>query len=103
METCCLSSCTHHIFCLSVFLSPFSLLSSCFRPLVPLLTFYSLESVDDDDCILQALAEQLGDFVEYVGGPEYVPLIITPLEMLAAAEDNSVRNKVLVSPFSYFI
>ena len=52
--------------------------------------------MDDDDCILQALAEQLGDFVEYVGGAEYVPLIITPLEMLAAAEETSVRNKVFI-------
>lgn len=28
-----------------------------------------IESVDDEDEVLLALAEELGNFVEYVGGP----------------------------------
>ena len=30
-----------------------------------------LESVEDEDEVLTALSEELGNFVEYVGGPEY--------------------------------
>jgi hypothetical protein len=32
-------------------------------------SFSPIESVDDEDEVLLALAEELGNFVEYVGGP----------------------------------
>ena len=54
------------------------------------------DSVDDEDVILQALAEQLGDFVQYVGGPEHVSEILVPLEVMAAAEEVTVRDAVCI-------
>ncbi len=45
--------------------------------------------------MLLALAEELGNFVEYVGGPPYAHLLLPPLEMLAAMEETVVRDKVI--------
>ena len=59
--------------------------------LLPFLT----DSLDDEDEVLLALAEELGKgFVEYVGGPEWAYLILAPLENLAAVEETLVRDKV---------
>ncbi|KAI5475357.1 hypothetical protein MNV49_001588 [Pseudohyphozyma bogoriensis] len=56
------------------------------------------ESLDDDDEILLALAEELGQgFVEYVGGEAYAHVILTPLEHLAAMEETLVRDKAAES------
>lgn len=52
------------------------------------------DSLDDDDEILLALAEELGQgFVEYVGGEQYAHLILVVLESLAAVEETLVREK----------
>ncbi|EPY53181.1 protein phosphatase regulatory subunit Paa1 [Schizosaccharomyces cryophilus OY26] len=51
------------------------------------------ESIDDEDEVLSALATQLGDFVDYVGGPEYAHVLLSPLENLAATEETLVREK----------
>jgi serine/threonine-protein phosphatase 2A regulatory subunit A len=40
------------------------------------------------------LGEELGNFVEYVGGPEYGHVLLSPLENLAAIEEPLVREKV---------
>ena len=56
--------------------------------------FSSLESIDDEDEVLLALAEELGNFVDYVGGPQYAHLLLAPLENLAAVEETVVRDKV---------
>lgn len=53
-----------------------------------------LESVEDEDEVLAALAEELGNFIEYVGGPEYAHVLLSPLENLAAIEEPLVREKV---------
>jgi hypothetical protein len=53
-----------------------------------------LESVEDEDEVLTALSEELGNFVEYVGGPEYGHVLLSPLENLAAIEEPLVREKV---------
>jgi serine/threonine-protein phosphatase 2A regulatory subunit A len=53
------------------------------------------ESVEDEDEVLVALSEELGNFVEYVGGPEYGHVLLSPLENLAAIEEPVVRDKVL--------
>ncbi|KAJ2219952.1 protein phosphatase 2A structural subunit, partial [Coemansia sp. RSA 485] len=45
------------------------------------------ESIDDEDELLLSLAEVLGDFVQYVGGPKYAYVLLRPLENLAAAEE----------------
>ncbi|KAH6589739.1 hypothetical protein BASA50_009832 [Batrachochytrium salamandrivorans] len=55
------------------------------------------ESVDDEDEILLALAEELGGFVDYVGGPSFAHILFTPLENLAAVEETVVREKAIES------
>ena len=53
------------------------------------------DSVDDEDEVLLALAEELGkSFEEYIGGTEYAHLILGPLENLSAVEETLVREKV---------
>jgi hypothetical protein len=53
-----------------------------------------LESVDDEDEVLLALSEELGVFVEFVGGPEHASVLLAPLESLANVEEAVVREKV---------
>ncbi|KAJ2799357.1 protein phosphatase 2A structural subunit, partial [Coemansia helicoidea] len=55
------------------------------------------ESIDDEDELLLALAELLGDFVQYVGGPKYAFVLLRPLENLATAEETVVRDKAVES------
>ena len=53
------------------------------------------DSVDDEDEVLLALAEELGrNFEEYIGGKEYAQVILGPLENLSAVEETLVREKV---------
>ena len=52
------------------------------------------ESVEDEDEVLTALSEELGNFVKLVGGPEYGHVLLSPLENLAAIEEPLVRGKV---------
>lgn len=55
------------------------------------------DSVDDEDEVLLALAEELGrNFDEYLGGPEYAHLLLGPLENLSAVEETLVRDKVRI-------
>ncbi|KAK0533154.1 protein phosphatase 2A structural subunit [Tilletia horrida] len=56
------------------------------------------DSLDDEDEVLLALAEELGSgFVEYLGGPPYAHLLLGPLENLAAVEETVVRDKAAES------
>jgi serine/threonine-protein phosphatase 2A regulatory subunit A len=56
------------------------------------------ESLDDDDEVLLAIAEELGrGLEEYLGGAEYAHLLLPPLENLAAAEETLVRDKATES------
>jgi serine/threonine-protein phosphatase 2A regulatory subunit A len=43
---------------------------------------------------LVALSEELGNFIEYVGGPAWGHVLLSPLENLAAIEEPVVRDKV---------
>ena len=43
------------------------------------------------------IAEQLGDFVKYVGGPTYASVLIPPLKSLIDSEENFVRQKAIDS------
>ncbi|XP_049533428.1 serine/threonine-protein phosphatase PP2A 65 kDa regulatory subunit isoform X2 [Anopheles darlingi] len=61
--------------------------------LIPFLT----ESIYDEDEVLLALAEQLGNFIPLVGGPEYAMYLIPPLESLATVEETVVREKAVES------
>lgn len=46
---------------------------------------------------MTALSEELGGFIEYVGGPEYGHVLLSPLENLAAIEEPLVRDKAVES------
>jgi serine/threonine-protein phosphatase 2A regulatory subunit A len=52
------------------------------------------ESVEDEDEVLTQLSEELGKFVDFVGGPEFAHVLLSPLENLAAIEEPLVREKV---------
>lgn len=54
------------------------------------------ESVEDEDEVLTALSDELGGFVEYVGGPTYAHVLLSPLENLASIEEPLVRDKVRI-------
>lgn len=51
--------------------------------LIPFLT----ETIYDEDEVLLALAEQLGQFITLVGGPEFAYCLLPPLESLATVEE----------------
>lgn len=55
------------------------------------------ESVEDEDEVLTALSQELGVFVEYVGGPAWGHVLLSPLENLAAIEEPLVREKAVES------
>lgn len=56
------------------------------------------DSVDDEDEVLLALAEELGrNFEEYIGGPPYAHVLLGPLENLSAVEETLVRDKAAES------
>jgi hypothetical protein len=55
----------------------------------------SVDSLDDEDEVLLAVAEELAKFVPLVGGPEYAYTLLAPLEGLAQVEETVVRVKVL--------
>lgn len=61
--------------------------------LIPFLT----ETIYDEDEVLLALAEQLGDFITLVGGPEHAYCLLPPLESLATVEETFVRDKAVES------
>ena len=58
----------------------------------------SIESVEDEDEVLTALSDELGGFVEYVGGPDFGHCLLSPLENLATIEEPLVRDKVSERP-----
>uniref|UniRef100_A0A915MBZ6 Protein phosphatase PP2A regulatory subunit A n=1 Tax=Meloidogyne javanica TaxID=6303 RepID=A0A915MBZ6_MELJA len=55
------------------------------------------DTIYDEDEVLLALAEQLGNFTPLVGGPEYVHCLLPPLENLANIEETVVRDKAVES------
>eukprot|EP00297_Palpitomonas_bilix_P003329 CAMPEP_0113888016 /NCGR_PEP_ID=MMETSP0780_2-20120614/12591_1 /TAXON_ID=652834 /ORGANISM="Palpitomonas bilix" /LENGTH=574 /DNA_ID=CAMNT_0000876725 /DNA_START=146 /DNA_END=1870 /DNA_ORIENTATION=- /assembly_acc=CAM_ASM_000599 len=58
---------------------------------------FLLECTEGDDEVLMALAEQLGGFVELVGGPQYAPNVLRVLEVLCEVEETCVREKAVIS------
>ncbi|KAG2188147.1 hypothetical protein INT44_000898, partial [Umbelopsis vinacea] len=55
------------------------------------------ESTDDEDEVLLALAEELGNFSTCVGGNEHAHVLLRPLETLAAVEETVVRDMAVES------
>eukprot|EP00518_Triparma_eleuthera_P012737 CAMPEP_0182485556 /NCGR_PEP_ID=MMETSP1319-20130603/45486_1 /TAXON_ID=172717 /ORGANISM="Bolidomonas pacifica, Strain RCC208" /LENGTH=134 /DNA_ID=CAMNT_0024687547 /DNA_START=79 /DNA_END=480 /DNA_ORIENTATION=+ len=58
---------------------------------------YLTQSIDDQDEILVALAEQLGNLVPHVGGGEYAFQLLVPLDALCCVEESAVRDKAVAS------
>lgn len=63
------------------------------KELIPFL----VENNDDDDEVLLAMAEELGNFIPYVGGVEHASALLAPLEGLCSVEESSVREKAVGS------
>lgn len=55
------------------------------------------ESIDDEDEVLLALAEEIATLVDYVGGPAFAHLLLPSLEHLANTEETVVRDKAAES------
>lgn len=52
---------------------------------------------ENNEEALSAIARQLGDFVEFVGGVEHAPLLLPLLEKLASAEETVIRDAAVES------
>ena len=50
--------------------------------------------MDDEEEVLLALAEGLGNFLDYIGGPVHTVHLLKPLEKLCTVEESTVREKV---------
>lgn len=55
------------------------------------------ESLEDEDEVLQTLAEELGEFIPLIGGVEYAHHLVSLLETLAKEEETIVREKAVAS------
>ncbi|EGZ24751.1 hypothetical protein PHYSODRAFT_325833 [Phytophthora sojae] len=55
------------------------------------------EATEDEDEVLVALAEELGGFVDLVGGTEHAAALVEPLEVLAGVEETVVRDRAVES------
>lgn len=55
------------------------------------------EATEDEDEVLVALAEELGGFVDLVGGAEHAAALVEPLEVLAGVEETVVRDRAVES------
>ncbi|TMW63863.1 hypothetical protein Poli38472_002804 [Pythium oligandrum] len=55
------------------------------------------EATEDEDEVLVALADELGGFVELVGGPQHAAVLLEPLEVLAGIEETVVRDRAVDS------
>ncbi|TYZ68847.1 hypothetical protein PybrP1_001847, partial [[Pythium] brassicae (nom. inval.)] len=54
-------------------------------------------ATEDEDEVLVALAEELGGFVELVGGAAHAAVLVEPLEVLATVEETVVRDRAVNS------
>lgn len=61
------------------------------------MTCVYIDGIDDEDEVLLAVAEELANFSEHVGGPEYAHYLLNPLENLATVEEVLVRDKAVES------
>lgn len=66
------------------------------RTRIELIPFLN-ECMSDEDEILVSIAEELGGFVELVGGISHGHCLLEPLESLAAIEETVVRDKAVES------
>lgn len=62
-----------------------------------LVPFLEEVTQEDEDEVLTVLAEELGNFIPFIGGPEYAHILISTLEGLSAMEEPLVRDKAVES------
>ncbi|KAL0483370.1 serine/threonine-protein phosphatase 2A regulatory subunit [Acrasis kona] len=67
------------------------------RTRTELIPFLNESCIDDEDEVLLALAEELGNFVSAVGGAEKASCLLAPLETLCNVEEATVRDKAVKS------
>ncbi len=58
---------------------------------------FIVDSTDDEDEVLLAMAEAVGTLLEHVGGAEYIYQLLVPLEALTACEEGAVRDRAVES------
>lgn len=58
---------------------------------------FIIDSVYDEDEVLERLADELKRFIPLVGGPAHAHIILTPLESLAMVEETVVRDRAVQS------
>jgi len=58
---------------------------------------FIVDSTDDEDEVLLAMAEAVGGLVDCVGGVECVYQLLVPLEALTACEEGAVRERAIES------
>eukprot|EP01017_Pseudomicrothorax_dubius_P030815 TRINITY_DN3871_c0_g6_i1.p1 TRINITY_DN3871_c0_g6~~TRINITY_DN3871_c0_g6_i1.p1 ORF type:complete len:574 (-),score=135.05 TRINITY_DN3871_c0_g6_i1:135-1856(-) len=63
------------------------------RTRAELLPFIISELIEDEDDVLAALAESIGDFLDLIGGPAHVSALLPILESLGNNDDTVVREK----------
>jgi len=50
--------------------------------------------MEDEDEVLVALAEELGNFEEYIGGSQFAHVLLPSLQHLSTVDEPLVRQKV---------
>ena len=60
---------------------------------------YILELLEDDEEVLLALSESIGNLLDHVGGPAQAEHLLRVLERLAGIEELPVREKVRMLHF----
>ena len=55
---------------------------------------YLADLLEDDEDALLGLCDQLGNFLDHIGGPAHVVHLLTVLEQICLVEELTVREKV---------
>ena len=58
---------------------------------------YVTELIDDEDEVLVALAENLGNLLSHVGGASKIEFLLNPLEQMGNIEEHVVRDQAAVA------
>ncbi|CDW78034.1 serine threonine-protein phosphatase 2a 65 kda regulatory subunit a beta isoform-like [Stylonychia lemnae] len=58
-----------------------------------IIDYLNLDLMDDEEEVLLALADVLGNFLDYVGGPAHALHLVKSLEKLCQVEETTVRDK----------
>ena len=61
-----------------------------------------IETVDDEDDVLLAIADHISDLIDHVGGQQYYHTLLSTVELLAVVEDSAVRDAVIYFKIMYY-